>query len=65
MFILNGSLMKDINLINLSVIELKQLCKNEGHKKYSKLKKQDIINLLLTPKNEDKISKICILTKQC
>ncbi len=56
MFILNGNLINDDKLINLSLIELKQLCKNEGHTKFSKLKKQDIINLLLTPKSEYIIS---------
>lgn len=53
MFILNGNLMKDSNLINLNVSELRQLCKNEGHQKYSKMKKKELINLLLTPKNEE------------
>lgn len=53
MFILNGNLMKSDKLTSLSVSDLRQLCKNEGHQKYSKMKKKELINLLLTPKNEE------------
>lgn len=53
MFILNGNLIKSDKLTSLSVSDLRQLCKNEGHQKYSKMKKKELINLLLTPKNEE------------
>ena len=56
-FILNEKLVNNDELINLNVTNLKQLCKQEGYKKYNKMKKQDIINLLLTQssENSDKI----------